>query len=98
MGESADLVARLERYLELTGRAIKTVTIVPPPRSFLRKGAEDFLAMARSYYEDSLAFRKEGDLPKSLAAVSYAHGWIDAGVRMGLLYGGDDEKTFTQYV
>lgn len=88
---------RLERYLELTGRALGKVRATPPGRSFLRKGAEDVLAMARSYYDDAKHFQQEEDLPRALAAVTYAHGWIDAGVRLGLLDGGDDDQTFTQY-
>lgn len=88
---------RLTRYFTLTGKALEKVRPAPPGRSFLRKGADDVLAMARSYYEDAKHFEQEEDLPRALAAVTYAHGWIDAGVRLGLLDGGDDDQTFTQY-
>ncbi len=97
MGLEESLRERLERYLEITQRALTVVRLSPPSRSFLYKGGEDFLGMARSYYQDALHFRDEGDLPRALAAVSYAHGWIDAGVRLGLLDGGEDDQTFTQY-
>lgn len=93
----SELKERLERYMALTGRALAQVRISPPSRSFLRRGADDFLTMARSYYEDAKHFQHEEDLPRALAAVTYAHGWIDAGVRLGLLDGGDDDQTFTQF-
>lgn len=96
-GVEEALKERLDRYLALTGKALEKVRPAPPGRSFLRKGAEDVLGMARSYYEDAKHFQQEEDLPRALAAVTYAHGWIDAGVRLGLLDGGDDDQTFTQY-
>ena len=94
--ESA-LRERLARYLALTGRALEKVRPAPPGRSFLYQGSKDFLEMARSYFRDAQHFQQEEDLPRALAAVTYAHGWIDAGVRLGLLDGGDDDQTFTQW-
>ena len=88
---------RIERYLSLTEKALAKVHSSPPTRSFLHTGAEDLISMARSYVSDARHFEKDGDLPRALAAVSYAHAWLDAGVRLGLLNGGDDDQTFTQY-
>jgi uncharacterized protein len=87
----------LERYLKLTGEALERVHPAPPPRSFLVGAAEDFLSMARAYLADAGHFAKSGDTDRALAAVSYAHGWIDAGVRLGLLDGGEDEARFTLF-
>ena len=53
--------------------------------------------MARAYLSDARHFRDTGDLDRALAAASYAHGWLDAGVRLGLLDGGDDDVRFTPY-
>ena len=89
--------ALLPRYLALTREALERVRPAPPPRSFLVTAAEDFLGMARAYLADAETFRQRGDLERALAAVSYAHGWIDAGVRLGLLDGGDDDVRFTPY-
>lgn len=91
------LEERVERYLELTTKALEKVRSAPPGRSFLHRGAEDLLSMARAYLEDARHFRQQGDLPRALAAVSYAHAWLDVGVRLGLLHGGDDDQTFTQF-
>ncbi len=88
---------RLDRYLALTERALGQVRVSPPVRSFLHGGAEDLLGMTRTYLKDARHFEEEGDLVRALAAVSYAHAWLDAGVRLGLLDGGDDDQTFTQY-
>ncbi len=99
MGPSVEaaLKERLTRYLALTERALALVRPSPPARSFLRGGAEDLLSMTRTYLQDARHFQEEGDLVRALAAVSYAHAWLDAGVRLGLLDGGDDDQTFTQY-
>jgi uncharacterized protein len=87
----------LERYLRLTDEALARVKAAPPSRSFLFGAAEDFLAMARAYLSDARHFRATGDEPRALAAASYAHGWLDAGVRLGILDGGDDDVRFTPF-
>ncbi len=87
----------LEKYLRVTREALARVRVAPPKRSFLVGAADDFLAMANAYLSDAETFRTQGDLERALAAVSYAHGWIDAGVRLGLLDGGDDDVRFTPY-
>jgi hypothetical protein len=87
----------LEKYLALTHGALDRLKAAPPARSFLVGASEDFLAMARAYLSDAEHFRDSGDRDRALAAVSYAHGWLDAGVRLGLLDGGDDDVRFTPY-
>ncbi|MCI4330286.1 MAG: DUF357 domain-containing protein [Thermoplasmata archaeon] len=89
--------ALLERYLRLTTEALAKVRPAPPSRSFLAGASEDFLSMARAYLSDAHHFRSKGDLERALAAASYAHGWLDAGVRLGLLDGGDDDVRFTPF-
>ena len=87
----------VEKYLRLTTEALARVRAAPPARSFLIGASEDFLAMARAYLADAEHFRATGDRDRALAAASYAHGWLDAGVRLGLLDGGDDDVRFTPY-
>ena len=87
----------LEKYLRLTREALAKVTPASPERSFLRGASDDFLAMARSYLADAEHFSAAGDRDRALAAASYAHGWIDAGVRLGLLDGGNDDQRFTLF-
>ncbi|MCI4340241.1 MAG: DUF357 domain-containing protein [Thermoplasmata archaeon] len=87
----------LEKYLALTDEALRRVRPATPARSFLAGASEDFLSMARAYLSDARHFEKNGDRDRALAAVSYAHGWLDAGVRLGLLDGGDDDVRFTPF-
>lgn len=87
----------LEKYLRLTHEALERVTAAAPERSFLRGASDDFLAMARAYLSDAEHFSASGDEARALAAASYAHGWLDAGVRLGILNGGDDDQRFTLF-
>ena len=87
----------LERYLRLTHEALERVTPAAPARSFLRGASDDFLAMARAYLTDAEHLSAAGDPDRALAAASYAHGWLDAGVRLGLLNGGDVDQRFTLF-
>ena len=89
--------ALLDKYLRLTEEALARVRPAPPARSFLVGASEDFLSMARAYLSDAHHFREKGDPDRALAAASYAHGWLDAGVRLGLLDGGDDDVRFTPF-
>ncbi len=90
-----DLALLVDKDLALTERALAKIKISPPERSHLRKVAEDFLSMARAYCEDAKHFRDKGELDKALANVNYAHGWLDAGARIGLFDVGGDDRLFT---
>jgi hypothetical protein len=89
--------ALVEKYLTLTAEALARVRPTPPRNSFLVGASDDFVSMARNYLADARHFRDGGDLDRALAAASYAHGWLDAGVRLGILDGGDDDVRFTPY-
>ncbi len=71
--------------------------IVSPDRSFMRTAADDFLSMARAYFEDAEHFYETGDLINAFACVNYAHGWLDAGARLGLWDVDGDDQLFTLY-
>lgn len=90
-----DLAALVEKDLGLTERALEKAKLAAPRRSHLRKIAEDFLSMARAYFDDAKHFRDRGELGKALANVNYAHGWLDAGARIGLFDVGEDDRLFT---
>jgi hypothetical protein len=85
----------VDRYLGITEKALEKVRIIAPEPSYAKKIADDFMNMARSYYSDALHFREKGDLINAFAAVNYAHGWLDAGARLGLFDVGGDWKLFT---
>ncbi len=46
--------------------------------------AKDFYDMASRYYSDAKHFKKNNDYVLAFAALNYAHGWLDAGARIGL--------------
>ena len=82
-------------YLERTGQALEKLRVVAPPRSHLEEVAADFLEMAEAYHSDGWHFFKGGDLVSAFACVSYAHGWLDAGARLGLWDVDEDDRLFT---
>lgn len=88
---------RVERYIQLTSVALDKARIVAPERSFSRKLADDFMKMARAYFEDSKDFAAKGDLVNAFACINYAHGWLDSGARIGLFDVGGDDRLFTLY-
>ncbi len=49
------------------------------------------LEMAEAYLDDGRHFLENGDLSNALAAFAYGHGWLDAGVRTGVLRAEDPE-------
>ena len=87
--------AKMEKYLATTAKAISKVKIVAPPKSFAHRIAENFLDMARRYHADALHFHAAGDFVNAFATVNYAHGWLDAGARLGVFDVGQDDILFT---
>ena len=51
--------------------------------------------MADRYFKDAKHFKKKGDYITAFAALNYAHGWLDAGARMGLFDVDHNSKLFT---
>ncbi|MGD1060724.1 MAG: DUF357 domain-containing protein [Methanomassiliicoccales archaeon] len=88
---------KVDKYLDITKRALDKLKISSPVRSFNRKLAESFLEMASAYYSDAKHFRDDGDYVNAFACVNYAHGWLDAGARIGLFDVGEDDRLFTLY-
>ncbi|MEK6847780.1 MAG: DUF357 domain-containing protein [Nanoarchaeota archaeon] len=83
---------KIEKYRGLTSRALKTA------KSAIAKGrkkdADEIIKMVSNYLSDSGYFEKTGDFINAFAAISYAHGWLDSGVRLGIFKVTDD-KLFT---
>jgi uncharacterized protein len=85
-----------EKYRLLLEKALKTIKINIENESFLKEIANDYLSMAKNYLNDGKFLEEKKDYVKALASFSYAYGWIDAGVRIGLFYG-IDRDMFTLY-
>ncbi len=44
----------------------------------------DFLDMVERYIADAEHFHSQGNVVNAFAALNYAHGWLDAGARLGV--------------
>jgi uncharacterized protein len=84
---------RLEKYFNITKEALDTVKASPQCEE-RKEQVEDFLDMAQRYYDDALHFKEKGEVVTAFAALNYAHGWLDAGARIGL-FKVKDSRLFT---
>lgn len=73
---------KIKKYYSLTNKALKIV------KKAVIKGKEaqarEIIEMASNYTSDAKYFEKKKDLVNAFAAINYAHGWIDSGVRLGI--------------
>lgn len=86
---------KLEKYLDVTKRALEKVKIPSPEKTDLNKAAKHFLDMAKRYYEDAKHFKEKNDYVNAFACINYAHGWLDSGASLGLFDVDHDNKLFT---
>ena len=86
---------KLEKYFDVTSRALAKVKIVGDCKIDSQKAAEDFLDMAKRYFSDAQHFKDKGDIVTAFAALNYAHGWLDAGARIGIFDVDHDSELFT---
>ena len=83
---------KLKKYFSITSEAL---TKAKPALDQSRKAqAADFLDMAQRYYDDAHYFEQKGEVVTAFAALNYAHGWLDAGARIGL-FTVKDSRLFT---
>ena len=83
---------KLEKYFKLTSTALEKAG-----KKIIRgreKEAKEIIDMASNYLSDAEYFRKKGDFVNAFAALNYAHGWIDSGVRLDV-FNVKDRKLFT---
>lgn len=95
METEKELLQRVQKYRKLTEKALKKVRVKAEKGSKEFAIAFDFLNMAQNYFNDAKHFEENGKLLLALAAYSYAHAWLDAGVRAKILDGKNDDKLFT---
>lgn len=88
------LKSKVQKYRELTWKALKVIKLNEKNSAKQDKIAQDFLNMARNYFNDAKHFEDKDDLLNALAAYSYAHAWLDAGVR-ACLFKAYDNQLFT---
>ena len=83
---------KLAKYFSVTGKALEMVKDKFDANRI--KEAADFFDMASRYYSDAKHFSEKGDKVTAFAAINYAHGWLDAGARIGL-FRVKDSRLFT---
>ena len=83
---------KLNKYKDLTTKALSIVR-----KSIIKgkqKQAKEIIDMVSNYLSDADFFEKKGDFVNAFAAINYAHGWLDSGVRLDIFKVKDD-KLFT---
>lgn len=83
---------KITKYFTLTSTALKEVK-----KSIIKgkeKYAKEIIEMVENYLSDAKHFEKNGDFVNCFAALNYAHGWLDSGVRLDI-FDVDNDKLFT---
>jgi len=85
--------AKLDRYFSITKEALAQAGQALDSQRLDK--AKDFLDMASRYFADAKYFSEQKqDWVLAFAALNYAHGWLDAGARIGL-FKVKDNRLFT---
>ena len=83
---------KLDRYFGLTERGLAEV------KENIIEGrevdAKEIVDMVSNYVLDAHHFKEKGDIVNAFAALNYAHGWLDCGVRLRV-FDVDDDTLFT---
>lgn len=83
---------KLRKYFKITSTALEKV------KNNIVKGKEEYakeiIEMVSNYLSDAEHFEKKQELVNAFAALNYAHGWLDSGVRLGV-FDVKDNKLFT---
>ncbi len=93
-GKEDSIDTKLAKYRELTAMALGKAGLPSTKGTKENMMGKMLLQMAESYYNDAKYFEREGMPLTALAAYSYAHAWLDAGVRLGFLDGKGDSRLF----
>lgn len=84
---------KLEKYFQITSEALEKAKKSNNRTNFISERA-DFLDMIERYFNDAKYFEKEEQIVNAFAALNYAHGWLDAGARLGI-FDVKDSRLFT---
>ena len=83
---------KIAKYRDITQKALEAA------KKSIIKGKEkesyEIASMVSNYLSDSEYFESQGDLVSAFAALNYAHGWLDAGVRLDI-FDVKDDSLFT---
>jgi len=74
---------KLEKYFKVTEKALSAAE-KSGNRTGLVEEREDMLDIVSRYVSDARHFYSKGDFVNAFACLNYAHGWLDAGARIGI--------------
>lgn len=80
---------KLAKYFQVTEQALEKAKEAPENLDVNDGTRADFLDMIERYLSDARHFKEKGNIVNAFAALNYAHGWLDAGARIGLWDVGD---------
>ncbi|MCD6590088.1 DUF357 domain-containing protein [Candidatus Woesearchaeota archaeon] len=81
--DDKEIIKLIAKYRELSKKALELAKNAE--KAFgMENWAEEVIEMAEAYINDSDYFEKKKDLLRALSSLAYAHGWLDAGARLGL--------------
>jgi len=83
---------KIKEYHQLTTTALNIAK-----KSILKgkgKDAKEIIEMVSNYLSDAKYFEQNQDFINAFAAINYAHGWLDAGVRLNI-FKTKNRKLFT---
>jgi hypothetical protein len=83
---------KIDKYFNLTETALKEVKKNIFPKK--KQEAKEIISMVENYVSDAHHFFDKGDWVNAFAALNYAHGWLDSGVRLEI-FDVHDDKLFT---
>ena len=83
---------KLDKYYHLTDKALEMARNSAIKNK--KKQANEIITMVSNYLSDAKYFEQTGDFINAFAAINYAHGWLDSGVRLGI-FNVKDNKLFT---
>lgn len=83
---------KIKKYFSVTETALKEVkkNVIKGKEKYAR----EIIEMAENYISDAHHFKTKNDFVNAFAALNYAHGWIDSGVRLDI-FDVHDNKLFT---
>jgi len=85
-------IEKLKKYFDLTERGLNEV------KKNIFRGKEiegkEIIEMVSNYLSDAHHFKNKDDWVNAFAALNYAHGWLDSGVRLKI-FNVNDRDLFT---
>ena len=83
---------KLNKYFKLTSDALRKAekNVIKGKENYARQ----IIKMVSDYLSDARYFTEKKDFVNAFAAINYAHGWLDSGVRLNI-FDVKDNKLFT---